>query len=164
MMLLILVQRGKGGGLTGALGGMGGQSAFGSKAGDMFTRITVITAIIWITICMVTIAAYNPPPRPEAKKTSTLTSADTSEEQAAGAAAPDSSGAANADAQSSVPAAGDAPVDKTTDSGDTNAPGKSATGSDDDEPLPGEGNDQGATRRRRAEAIQTQHQARKILM
>ena len=63
MILLILVQRGKGGGLTGALGGMGGQSAFGAKAGDVFTRITVITAIIWITLCMITIAAYNPPPR-----------------------------------------------------------------------------------------------------
>ncbi len=62
MMMLILVQRGKGGGLTGALGGMGGQSAFGSKAGDVFTRITVITAIIWITLCMLTIAIYNPPP------------------------------------------------------------------------------------------------------
>ena len=62
MMLLILVQRGKGGGLTGALGGMGGQSAFGSKAGDVFTKITVITAIIWITLCMLTIAIYNPPP------------------------------------------------------------------------------------------------------
>jgi preprotein translocase subunit SecG len=63
MMLLILVQRGKGGGLTGALGGMGGQSAFGSKAGDAFTKITIITAVIWITLCMVTIAAFNPPPR-----------------------------------------------------------------------------------------------------
>jgi preprotein translocase subunit SecG len=63
MMMLILVQRGKGGGLTGALGGMGGQSAFGSKAGDLFTRITVITAIVWITLCMLTIARYNPPPR-----------------------------------------------------------------------------------------------------
>lgn len=62
MMLLILVQRGKGGGLTGALGGMGGQSAFGAKAGDVFTRITVVTAIIWITLCMITIAAFNPPP------------------------------------------------------------------------------------------------------
>ncbi len=64
MMLLILVQRGKGGGLTGALGGMGGQSAFGAKAGDVFTKVTVVTAIIWICLCMVTIAAYNPPPRP----------------------------------------------------------------------------------------------------
>ena len=63
MMLLILVQRGKSGGLTGALGGMGGQSAFGSKAGDVFTKITVITALVWITLCMITIAVYNPPPR-----------------------------------------------------------------------------------------------------
>ena len=63
MMLLILVQRGKGGGLTGALGGMGGQSAFGSKAGDAFTKITVVTAVLWITLCMITIAAFNPPPR-----------------------------------------------------------------------------------------------------
>ncbi len=62
MMLLILVQRGKGGGLTGALGGMGGQSAFGAKAGDVFTKVTVITSIIWITLCMLTIAWFNPPP------------------------------------------------------------------------------------------------------
>ena len=63
LMLLILVQRGKGGGLTGALGGMGGQSAFGSKAGDAFTKITIVTAVIWIMLCMLTIAVYNPPPR-----------------------------------------------------------------------------------------------------
>lgn len=66
LMLLILVQRGKGGGLTGALGGMGGQSAFGSKAGDAFTKITIITAVIWIMLCMLTIAAFNPPPAPKA--------------------------------------------------------------------------------------------------
>ncbi len=68
LMLLILVQRGKGGGLTGALGGMGGQSAFGSKAGDAFTKITVVTAVIWIMLCMVTIAAFNPPPAPKQTK------------------------------------------------------------------------------------------------
>jgi len=68
LMLLILVQRGKGGGLTGALGGQGGQSAFGSKAGDAFTKITVITAVIWIMLCMVTIAAFNPPPPPKQTK------------------------------------------------------------------------------------------------
>lgn len=62
LIMLILVQRGKGGGLTGALGGMGGQSAFGSKAGDAFTKITVVTSLIWITLCMITIAYYNPPP------------------------------------------------------------------------------------------------------
>jgi len=65
LILLILVQRGKGGGLTGALGGMGGQSAFGSRAGDAFTKITIVTAVIWITLCMLTIARYNPPPAPK---------------------------------------------------------------------------------------------------
>ncbi|MFM7043298.1 MAG: preprotein translocase subunit SecG, partial [Planctomycetaceae bacterium] len=48
LVLLVLIQRGRGGGLTGALGGMGGQSAFGTKAGDIFTRITVGVAAFWI--------------------------------------------------------------------------------------------------------------------
>ena len=53
LILLVLVQRGKGGGLSGAFGGMGGQSAFGAKAGDTFTRITVVTATLWILVCIV---------------------------------------------------------------------------------------------------------------
>ena len=64
LMALVLVQRGKGGGLTGALGGRGGQSAFGSKAGDAFTKITIVTASILIFLCMMTIALFNPPPAP----------------------------------------------------------------------------------------------------
>ncbi len=54
LILLILVQRGRGGGLAGALGGMGGSSAFGAKAGDVFTRITAVAALIWIVLCMIT--------------------------------------------------------------------------------------------------------------
>ena len=53
LILLVLVQRGKGGGLAGALGGMGGQSAFGTKAGDMFTKITIGVASFWILLCMI---------------------------------------------------------------------------------------------------------------
>jgi preprotein translocase subunit SecG len=52
LVLVILVQRGRGGGLTGALGGMGGQSAFGTKAGDLFTRITIVVAAIWVLLSM----------------------------------------------------------------------------------------------------------------
>jgi preprotein translocase subunit SecG len=52
LIVLILLQRGRGGGLAGALGGMGGQSAFGSKAGDVFTRITSVVAIVWILLCV----------------------------------------------------------------------------------------------------------------
>jgi preprotein translocase subunit SecG len=51
LVMLVLVQRGRGGGLTGALGGAGGQSAFGTKAGDLFTRITVGVAAVWIFLC-----------------------------------------------------------------------------------------------------------------
>lgn len=61
MILLILIQRGRGGGITGALGGAGGQSAFGSKAGDVFTRITIGTAVVWIVLGMLTISIFNPP-------------------------------------------------------------------------------------------------------
>jgi preprotein translocase subunit SecG len=52
LILVVLVQRGRGGGLAGALGGMGGQSAFGTKAGDTFTKITIWTADVWILLCI----------------------------------------------------------------------------------------------------------------
>jgi preprotein translocase subunit SecG len=55
LVLLILVQRGRGGGLAGALGGPGGQSAFGTKAGDTFTWVTAGTAIVWIFLSMAAI-------------------------------------------------------------------------------------------------------------
>ncbi len=55
MILLILIQRGRGGGLIGALGGSGGSSPFGSRAGDTFTRITLITAAIWMFLIMLQI-------------------------------------------------------------------------------------------------------------
>ncbi len=55
LIVLVLVQRGKGGGLSGAFGGMGGQSAFGTKAGDAFTKITIITATLWILLCVVSV-------------------------------------------------------------------------------------------------------------
>jgi preprotein translocase subunit SecG len=55
LIVLVLIQRGKGGGLAGAFGGMGGQSAFGTKAGDLFTKITIGLATFWIILCMVTV-------------------------------------------------------------------------------------------------------------
>ena len=47
---IILLQRGRGGGLAGAFGGMGGQSAFGTKAGDVFAKITIYLATVWIVL------------------------------------------------------------------------------------------------------------------
>ena len=60
IILLVLVQRGRGGGLTGALGGMGGQSAFGAKAGDVFTRVTIATSAIWIILCIISVKQLGP--------------------------------------------------------------------------------------------------------
>lgn len=50
LIFIILLQRGRGGGLAGALGGAGGQSAFGTKAGDVFTRITIGLAAVWMLL------------------------------------------------------------------------------------------------------------------
>jgi len=89
LVLLILVQRGRGGGLTGALGGPGGQSAFGTKAGDLFTRITSFVALGWIALCAFTmwsIGSHTPSvavdpapliaPSPAAQRSSTTTPID----------------------------------------------------------------------------------------
>ena len=61
MILLVLIQRGKGGGLSGALGGMGGQSAFGTKAGDVFTRVTIVVAAVWILLCAAAVKMFKTP-------------------------------------------------------------------------------------------------------
>jgi len=58
LIVLVLIQRGKGGGLAGAFGGMGGQSAFGTKAGDLFTRITIGVASAWILLCIGTVLYF----------------------------------------------------------------------------------------------------------
>ena len=59
LIVLVLIQRGKGGGLAGAFGGMGGQSAFGTKAGDLFTKITIGVAFAWILLCIATVAVLS---------------------------------------------------------------------------------------------------------
>ncbi len=53
LMLIILIQRGKGGGLAGAFGGAGGSSPFGSKAADQFVKITLWLAAIWVLVIMI---------------------------------------------------------------------------------------------------------------
>ena len=52
LMLVILLQRGRGVGLQGAFGGAGGHTAFGSKTGDILTWITVIGAGVFL-FCIV---------------------------------------------------------------------------------------------------------------
>jgi preprotein translocase subunit SecG len=69
LILTILIQRGKGGGLIGAFGGAGGSSPFGSKAGDTFTRITLTMAGIWVLLIMIHIKVVKNTTVPAAPKT-----------------------------------------------------------------------------------------------
>jgi len=50
LMLVILLQKGRGGGFSGAFGGAGGTSAFGAKTGDVFTWITVVVAGVFVVL------------------------------------------------------------------------------------------------------------------
>lgn len=55
MILIILIQRPQGGGLTGAFGGSGmgaSQSAFGAKTGDMLTWATVTVFVLFLLSAM----------------------------------------------------------------------------------------------------------------
>ena len=53
MILLVLVQKGRGGGLAAAFGGMGGNTAFGSKTGDVLTWTTAVVFGIFVVLAVV---------------------------------------------------------------------------------------------------------------
>jgi preprotein translocase subunit SecG len=50
---LILLQKNRGSGLSGAFGGVGGHSAFGTKTGDMLTWVTVGLAAVFLLLAVV---------------------------------------------------------------------------------------------------------------
>ena len=52
MVLLILIQKGRGGGLSGAFGGAGGNTAFGTKTGDLLTWVTASVFVLFILLAM----------------------------------------------------------------------------------------------------------------
>src|SRR6476661_961615 len=52
MILLVLIQKGRGGGLSSAFGGGGGNTAFGSKTGDVLTWATSIVFGVFILLAV----------------------------------------------------------------------------------------------------------------
>jgi preprotein translocase subunit SecG len=53
LILLILIQKGRGGGLASAFGGMGGNTAFGSKTGDVLTWATSVIFGIFLLLAII---------------------------------------------------------------------------------------------------------------
>ena len=49
---LILIQKGRGGGLASAFGGAGGQTAFGSKTGDVLTWATSVVFAVFVVLAV----------------------------------------------------------------------------------------------------------------
>ncbi len=52
MILVILLQRGRGSGLAGAFGGAGGSSHLGAKTGDVLTLVTLGLAIVYASLAI----------------------------------------------------------------------------------------------------------------
>ena len=50
LMMLVLIQKGRGGGLASAFGGGGGNTAFGSKTGDVLTWATSIVFGVFLIL------------------------------------------------------------------------------------------------------------------
>lgn len=59
LILMILIQKGRGGGLSGAFGGMA-SGVLGSKTGDFMTWVTVILVFIFLTFSVVIAKYYKP--------------------------------------------------------------------------------------------------------
>ena len=62
---VILLQKGRGGGLSSAFGGAMGSSPFGTKTGDVFTWITVVMAAVFLLSAVVLNLIYVPERAPE---------------------------------------------------------------------------------------------------
>ena len=53
LIIVILLQRGRGVGLAGAFGGTGAHTAFGAKTGDFLTWLTVVMAALFLVFAIV---------------------------------------------------------------------------------------------------------------
>ncbi len=60
LMLVILLQRGRGVGLAGAFGGAGPTAAFGAKTGDVLTLVTIVGFGIFVLFAVLLNFAFRP--------------------------------------------------------------------------------------------------------
>ena len=60
LVLIILIQKGRGGGLSGAFGGAMASGILGSKTGDFLTWVTIVLVGLFLTLAVVMAKFYRP--------------------------------------------------------------------------------------------------------
>ncbi|HUW99769.1 MAG TPA: preprotein translocase subunit SecG [Phycisphaerae bacterium] len=122
LVLLVLIQRGRGGGLAGAFGGPGGHSAFGTKTADVFIKATAVLGAIFVVLAILTAWLMH------RQQTALL------EEPAARAPAEEGSGGPAPSAEPTAPPAGETPSEAPAAGGEAGATGQA--GGDGDAAAP----------------------------
>ena len=95
MIFIILIQKGKGGGLSAAFGGGGAQSLLGTKTTDWITKFTIGLVVVFLLLAVLMSKYYRPKLSDDLKEaapvtaTSTIPAAIDSGEQAADTTAAD---------------------------------------------------------------------------
>jgi preprotein translocase subunit SecG len=136
MMLVILIQKPKGGGLSGAFGGAGGgsaQAAFGAKVGDVLTWLTVACFVLFILLGMGLTWTINPTvAQHKAEAAQAPTNQTVGDDDAADDAEPE-----DEQAEGEVPTVGDldATLDAVQEAAGQTAPPEPATPADDDDAV-----------------------------
>jgi len=88
LVLVILIQKGKGGGLSGAFAGGMASGIMGSKTGDVLTWITISMASLFVVVALVLDKWWRPSASgPESRPAAPITSTDTGQGQPAPAPA-----------------------------------------------------------------------------
>lgn len=62
LVLIILIQKGRGGGLSAAFGGAMASGILGSKTGDFLTWVTIVLVGVFLTLAVVMAKFYKPSP------------------------------------------------------------------------------------------------------
>jgi preprotein translocase subunit SecG len=63
LIIVVLLQRGRGGGIAGAFGGVG-HTAFGTRTGDVFTWVTIVLVAVFLVLAVVSDKAFKPKMEP----------------------------------------------------------------------------------------------------
>lgn len=66
LILIVLIQKNRGSGLSGAFGGVGGHTAFGTKTGDVMTWITVGLTAVFLLLSIAGTYVFEPVKKPAA--------------------------------------------------------------------------------------------------